>query len=234
MDDSSDAGQPGGKPEDLIKALRKLNSYRALLGGVPRAGDATYKGAARTSENCMKPLDEQKKKCDTEVAKLSPPNVRKAARPAFHQQRDPTARGWGRIWGWVLVNYANPGHPALHPERHLLREVRLAGPENAQRNTGTSPASTLGFTARRRWGLPRRLLANDLATDAMQPAPDAYAAFDNTALLGRPLALVHAGWSLELAADQLVTQASNDEAGSYTAIEGYLMMVGKYKGDEVK
>ncbi|KEY68297.1 hypothetical protein S7711_07045 [Stachybotrys chartarum IBT 7711] len=140
----------------------------------------------------------------------------------------------GRIWGWVLVNYANQGIQLFTQNGTFYRKVRLAGPENAQRNTGTSPASTLGFTARRRWGLPRRLLANDLATDAMQPAPDAYAAFDNTALLGKPLALVHAGRSLELAADQLVTQASNDEAGSYTAIEGYLMMVGKYKGDEVK
>ncbi|KFA76871.1 hypothetical protein S40288_10082 [Stachybotrys chartarum IBT 40288] len=133
----------------------------------------------------------------------------------------------GRIWGWVLVNYANQGIQLFTQNGTFYRKVRLAGPENAQ-------TSTLGFTARRRWGLPRRLLANDLATDAMQPAPDAYAAFDNTALLGRPLTLVHAGWSLELAADQLVTQASNDEAGSYTAIEGYLMMVGKYKGDEVK
>ncbi|KAK4184918.1 hypothetical protein QBC35DRAFT_476828 [Podospora australis] len=50
------------------------------------------------------------------------------------------------------------------------------------------------------------------ASDNMLPTPDAYAGFSNTALVGRPLALAHAGWSLELAANQLTSQAVRDNS----------------------
>ncbi|VUC34941.1 unnamed protein product [Clonostachys rosea] len=40
------------------------------------------------------------------------------------------------------------------------------------------------------------------ATESMQPAPETFVGFTNSALVGRPLALAQAGWSLELAADE--------------------------------
>lgn len=48
------------------------------------------------------------------------------------------------------------------------------------------------------------------ATDAMLPAPASYSGFASAAVVGRPLALAHAGWSLELAADELDSQVVHD------------------------
>lgn len=56
-----------------------------------------------------------------------------------------------------------------------------------------------------------------VATGHMQPAPDAYASFSN-ALIGCPLALVHLGWSLELAADELTSQAAGDPSPPWTLL----------------
>ncbi|KAK1829755.1 hypothetical protein QBC39DRAFT_427107 [Podospora conica] len=132
------------------------------------------------------------------------------------------------IWGWVVVNYANLGIQLFLRDGTFYREVRKAGPLGSQTepewlpfNPPTSHDLQPDRNIRQLQLLVQKLgnhtylsLFWDMlvvATGHMQPAPDAYASFAN-ALIGRPLALVHVGWSLELAGDELTTQAAGDAA----------------------
>ena len=161
------------------------------------------------------------------IAKDGNMGMEQTWRPA-HEWENP-------IWGWVLINYANMGIQLFTAEGAFYREVRLAGPNGTQQLPAWLPfrpssAKQLDAEKRKQSSKSReveqleRLVARlgthsflwafwhmiDQATASMQPAPEAYAAFTNTALIGRPLALVHAGWSLELAVDQLTSQCAED------------------------
>ncbi|KAK3320291.1 hypothetical protein B0T19DRAFT_493319 [Cercophora scortea] len=139
------------------------------------------------------------------------------------------------IWGWVILNLANMGIQLFLPSGTFYREVRLAGKTGTQptpewlpfeppssANDSNSPKFT-DPEMRQLQLLVQRLGGSDddgaflrafwkmivAATGTMEPAPDAYASFSN-ALIGRPLALVNAGWSLELGSDALASQVVRD------------------------
>ncbi|KAH6708473.1 hypothetical protein EV126DRAFT_456901 [Verticillium dahliae] len=135
------------------------------------------------------------------------------------------------IWGWVVINYANTGIQLFLPDGTFYREVRLAGPSGAQTSPEWLPfrppkagddlpkkpeMQQLQLLVQRLGGDPKFLHAfwNMIETSTSEmdaaAAPEAYAEFAS-ALIGRPLALVYAGWSLELAADALVSQADGEQ-----------------------
>ncbi|EEY21589.1 conserved hypothetical protein [Verticillium alfalfae VaMs.102] len=135
------------------------------------------------------------------------------------------------IWGWVVINYANTGIQLFLPDGTFYREVRLAGPSGAQTSPEWLPfrppkagdrlpenpeMQQLQLLVQRLGGDPNFLHAFwtmiETSTSEMDAAaaPEAYAEFAS-ALIGRPLALVNAGWSLELAADALASQADGEQ-----------------------
>jgi hypothetical protein len=133
------------------------------------------------------------------------------------------------IWGWVVINYANLGIQIFLQNGTFYREVRLAGRTGAQRLPEWLPFeppakddTKLQMPEMRQLQLLVQRLGDDVeflrafwdmidrSTGSMDASPDAYAAFPN-ALIGRPLALTHIGWSLELATDALTSYAQGDE-----------------------
>ncbi|TWU71092.1 hypothetical protein ED733_002782 [Metarhizium rileyi] len=124
------------------------------------------------------------------------------------------------IWGWIVVNYADYGIQLFLQDGTFYGEVRIGGPADALEEPKWSPfepdetssADTLRLDA-----LILRLRNTDYlkgvwvmlttALDSLPPAPDAYAQFLSCAI-GKPLALVNMGWSLELAGPPLVNQST--------------------------
>ncbi|KAF8535597.1 hypothetical protein BDD12DRAFT_854690 [Trichophaea hybrida] len=125
------------------------------------------------------------------------------------------------VWGWLVVNYADYGLQLFLPNGTFYREVRIGGPKGilteptwvpfapgeADRRTDTAQLDALiqklqdqGYT-KAFWDMVVR------AVDSLQPAPNSYAEYLNS-LVGKPLALVNAGWSLELAGPEYQNQAT--------------------------
>lgn len=125
------------------------------------------------------------------------------------------------IWGWVITNYADYGIQLFLPDGTFYREVRFGGPLGAlvapkwmpfapdRGSTGedetqldalvdklTDPEYLKGF-----WHMITT------AQDNLPPAPTAYAQFLNS-IVGKPLALVNMGWSLELDKPPLTNQST--------------------------
>jgi hypothetical protein len=123
------------------------------------------------------------------------------------------------VWGWVVPNYADSGIQLFLPDGTFFREIRLGGPGGAT-GSGTwlpfdAPSSDISRDDPNVHQL--QLLASQLANkDYLQsfiamvntsmgtsaPPPTAYSEF-LSALVGKPLALVKVGFSLELATNQL-------------------------------
>jgi hypothetical protein len=146
------------------------------------------------------------------------------------------ANDWDQpIWGWVVVNYANFGLQFFLPSGAFYREVRRAGPTGALASPEWLPfqkpdnpdgadrggSADGGVAARQLARLVETLAAcpeyltgfiatlNAATTSSGNAAPSAYAEF-RSALIGKPLALVNMGWSLELAGPALVGYLNND------------------------
>ncbi|KAJ4007416.1 hypothetical protein NW752_007604 [Fusarium irregulare] len=126
------------------------------------------------------------------------------------------------IWGWVITNYADYGIQLFLPDGTFYREVRVGGPlgtlvspkwlpfapdPDAQPTPDTreldalisrlaDPKYLLGF-----WGMITT------AQQKLPPAPGAYAQFLNS-IVGKPLALVNTGWSVELSGPPLEIQST--------------------------
>ncbi|KAM0494938.1 hypothetical protein ACHAP8_008316 [Fusarium lateritium] len=126
------------------------------------------------------------------------------------------------IWGWVITNYADYGIQLFLPDGTFYREVRVGGPlgtlqspkwlpfspdPDAQPTPDTreldalisrlaDPKYLLGF-----WGMITT------AQQKLPPAPGAYAQFLNS-VVGKPLALVNTGWSVELSGPPLEIQST--------------------------
>lgn len=129
------------------------------------------------------------------------------------------------IWGWVITNYADYGIQFFLPDGTFYREVRVGGPlgslqspkwlpfspdPDAQPTPDTreldalisklaDPKYLLGF-----WGMITA------AQQKLPPAPDAYAQFLNS-IVGKPLALVNTGWSVELSGPPLEIQSTQSK-----------------------
>lgn len=132
------------------------------------------------------------------------------------------------IWGWVVVNYANYGIQLFLKDGTFYREVRLGGPNGTldspewlpfappkqiDEETSASTNQLLHLVQALTTVpgyLTRFVHMINLATKGIKAPPSAYAEFVN-ALVGRPLALTHIGWSLELESEAEQTQADNDE-----------------------
>ncbi|KAK5988130.1 hypothetical protein PT974_12270 [Cladobotryum mycophilum] len=184
------------------------------------------------------PQDEDKKKPRRCEFVQIPPQVNQLSRlNATFVKRDGDVKApfwrpadeWDNpIWGWVIINYANQGIQIFMPDGSFYREVRIAGPTKAQVTPEwlpfPRPKDSDEHNKEDDWR-QLQLLAQKLgdyeflkdfwemivkATGQMMAAPEAYASFSN-ALIGRPLALAQAGWSLELAADELTSQAEDDD-----------------------
>ncbi|KAE8147169.1 hypothetical protein BDV25DRAFT_160969 [Aspergillus avenaceus] len=118
------------------------------------------------------------------------------------------------IWGWVLVNYVNYGIQFFLPDGTFYREVRIAAPNNPNGGTQTdkwlpfkppptpSEAGQIDrlidqFTDGGRDYLLAFMEMINIATVRAQSVPGAYSQCVNS-VIGRPLALVNVGISLEL------------------------------------
>ncbi|KAK6349289.1 hypothetical protein TWF730_010039 [Orbilia blumenaviensis] len=130
------------------------------------------------------------------------------------------------VWGWVVVNYANSGVQVFLPDGTFYREIRIGEAGKSvtspawipfKRPTNPSFGDTHEMQQLARFVSK---LANDKylaefvgminsATVQLQAPPSAYAEFTSS-LIGRPLALVNMGWSLELAANELSSQVPKD------------------------
>ncbi|PTB64500.1 hypothetical protein BBK36DRAFT_1179717 [Trichoderma citrinoviride] len=130
------------------------------------------------------------------------------------------------IWGWVLVNYVDFGIQFFLHDGTFYREVRLAAPNNPNKGTQATDKwlpfkppvdpqeiRQLDHLIEQFSGEGGRDYLNgfmDMATQATRNAstvPGAYAQCVNS-LIGRPLALVNAGISLELSADARTNQST--------------------------
>jgi hypothetical protein len=131
------------------------------------------------------------------------------------------------IWGWLVLNYVDYGIQIFLPDGTFYREVRIASP-TAPKTTSTSakwlpfgPPPTPSNTDQldnllakltdpdQTYLLAFLAMANN-SLESSASVPSAYATFLNS-LVGRPLALVNAGWSLELASDAKTDQSSLDD-----------------------
>ncbi|KAK0732481.1 hypothetical protein B0T21DRAFT_369068 [Apiosordaria backusii] len=129
------------------------------------------------------------------------------------------------IWGWVVINYANSGIQFFLKDGTFYREVRLSGETGATASPEWLPfkkpddPEKLKDEVKQLTLLIESLLDKDYlahfyvmlktASAVQDPMPSAYADYTN-ALIGRPLALVNMGWSLELATPEWESQMIND------------------------
>ncbi|GAW24015.1 hypothetical protein ANO14919_135940 [Xylariales sp. No.14919] len=124
------------------------------------------------------------------------------------------------IWGWIVINYADYGLQLFLADGTFYGEVRIGGPNGTLASPKWSPfeppATVSEDTARldaliKRLKLPEYLKGFwAMITDALASlpaAPGAYAQFLGS-VVGKPLALVNMGWSLELAGPPLVNQST--------------------------
>lgn len=126
------------------------------------------------------------------------------------------------IWGWMITNYADYGIQLFLPNGTFYREVRFGGPGGVQINPkwvpfgpdqGAQSADKAQLDALiNRLGNKNYLggfwAMITIALDNLPPAPNSYAQFLNSTV-GKPLALVNMGWSLELDGPPLQNQSTN-------------------------
>lgn len=127
------------------------------------------------------------------------------------------------IFGWIVINYQDYGLQFFLPDGTFYREVRVGGPtgSNAGRkwlpfnppdtpSTGTAQLDELIALLIDPHDTQAAFLQGffdmiNSAIKTMPYPPSDYSAFANS-LVGKPLALVNVGWSLELSSPALETQ----------------------------
>jgi len=125
------------------------------------------------------------------------------------------------VWGWVLVNMVNEALQLFLTDGTFYCEVRLAGPTGSQVEPRWHPFQPSATTSAAKISQMENLVAElqnkgyleafitmiQQALDCTAPVPWTYSS-SLVSSIGRPLALVHTGWSIELAVDALVNQSS--------------------------
>ena len=130
------------------------------------------------------------------------------------------------IWGWVVVNYVDNGVQFFLNDGTFYREARKASPENpnpvsaakrwqpfgrGQNTPNTSQIDRLinlfTDTPEGQVYLESFIAMITHSLNQSKPSPSAYGQYIN-ALVGKPLALVNIGYSLELATDARTNQST--------------------------
>lgn len=156
------------------------------------------------------------------------------------------------IWGWIVINYADNGLQFFQANGHFYQEVRLGGvtatttsrrwiPEQPPKSDGSPSAAMSQLVqlidqfspAKDNDGNYLQAFFNMIngSIQTMPFPPSDYSGYAN-AIVGKPLALVNVGWSIELAApaikpqntlpmdDKGVPKAAN-QAQAQTILENY-------------
>ncbi|KAF2144841.1 uncharacterized protein K452DRAFT_343301 [Aplosporella prunicola CBS 121167] len=125
------------------------------------------------------------------------------------------------IWGWMITNYADYGIQLFLADGTFYREVRFGGPKSTLDSPEWLPFAPSQEDptpeTRQLDALAAKLADKDyiqgfwnMITTAqanLSAAPSAYAQFLNS-VVGKPLALVNMGWSLELDGPPLENQST--------------------------
>jgi hypothetical protein len=125
-----------------------------------------------------------------------------------------------QIVGWVLLNYPNYGVQFFQPDGTFYREVRKGGPwphgttvmkswlpfPPGVATSGELDKLTLQLDQDEKY-LDSFFALLSSATEDIKHTPNEYSGYLQS-LIGRPLALIRMGWSLELSTDQLQNQAT--------------------------
>jgi hypothetical protein len=127
------------------------------------------------------------------------------------------------IWGWLIVNLADYALQIFLQDGTFYREVRLGGPTGVTETSAWSPFQPPAQALDTKQ--IDHFLANIVGTDPtylnsffqmingafanLAPAPGSYAQYLGS-IIGKPLALVNMGWSLELATDALTNQSTKN------------------------
>ncbi|KAF3083866.1 hypothetical protein TWF102_000582 [Orbilia oligospora] len=134
----------------------------------------------------------------------------------------PTPEWKSPVWGWLVVNYVDSGLQLFLPDGTFYREVRLTAFNNgdanettwlpfkppAQSPPNTGPLDELLARLRNQDYLNSFIgMINTALSNQTSSTPSAYSQYVNC-LVGRPLALVTAAWSLELAEDENRNQST--------------------------
>lgn len=136
----------------------------------------------------------------------------------------PTTEWENPIWGWIVINYADYGIQLFLPDGTFYREVRIGGPNGALAEPKWVPfapdSPTQAVDTAQLDALVTRLSQADylkgfwsmitLALDSLPPTLNAYSQYLNS-IVGKPLALVNMGLSLELDGPQLQNKSINSK-----------------------
>ena len=156
-------------------------------------------------------------------------DTRQDSDPSNYSYWRPTTEWENPIWGWVVLNYADYGIQFFLPDGTFYREVRIAAPTapitsplSAKWLPFDPPTTPVGgpdaaqldqllalLTAQDQTYLLAFISMLNQSLETCTSAPGAYGTFLNS-LVGRPMALVNAAWSVELAADAKTDQSSLD------------------------
>ena len=126
------------------------------------------------------------------------------------------------IWGWLVINYADYGLQIFLPNGLFYLEIRLGGPDgtslpNQRWQPFTPPPSTQDTTQldffisqlNNKDYLQSFFDMINAAYDNLPPAPNSYSQYLSS-IIGKPLALVNFGVSLELATDPFKNQSARN------------------------
>lgn len=155
-------------------------------------------------------------------------DTRQDGDPSTYSYWRPTTEWENPIWGWVVLNYADYGVQLFLPDGTFYREVRIAAPTapisapvsakwlpfDPPPTTGDPDTAQLDrlvalLTAQDQTYVLAFIAMLNQSLESSTSAPGAYGTFLNS-LVGRPMALVNAAWSVELGADAKKDQSSLD------------------------
>ncbi|KAK3694276.1 hypothetical protein B0T22DRAFT_487822 [Podospora appendiculata] len=142
------------------------------------------------------------------------------------------------VWGWLVVNFPDSGLQLFQADGTFCREIRFGGPKGtlasddwlpfgpprdaADRAKSTKVAQLNGFIERLKDASYLQGIVSMIEESSKNSpaAPNAYAE-TLASVIGKPLALVNVGWSLELAGD-----AYSNQSDFHTALPSDLSLLG--------